>query len=390
MVRRHIGTMMLGAFVLAAPACTRDEPRETARQEAAPNDATITMNIQSRYFSDDAIKAREIDVDTEKGVVTLTGEVPSETARRQAETIAQSVTGVTRVQNNLRVEAETARAEEPRPNAPGARTPADAPASSQVNAGWITTKIQAQYFADADVKGRNIDVTTSPDGRVTLAGTVTSAAERDEAVRIARATEGVRDVNSDLRIEARPADAADKADRPVSDALTDPWITMKIESKYFMDADVKGRNIDVTTQNGAVTLDGEVHSAAEKRQAILLARSTDGVKDVRDQLRIVAARNADEATDRNEVRDAKDAASRTTTNVNDEWIEAKIQAKYFLEDDLKNDDISVDCARGVVTLQGRVESADQKRIAEDIAKETNGVRSVVNRIQITAATREPR
>jgi osmotically-inducible protein OsmY len=43
-----------------------------------------------------------------------------------------------------------------------------------------------------------------------------------------------------------------------------------------------------------------------------------------------------------------------------------------------------------VTLQGRVESADDKRIAEEIAKETDGVRNVVNRLQVTSTPRAPR
>lgn len=392
MSRRRIGTMVLGVFVLGASACTRDEPIEIAReQQGGPSDATITMNIQSRYFSDDALKAREVDVDTENGVVTLTGSVPSEAARGQAENIAQSVTGVTRVQNNLRVEAETAGVDQGRPNVPAiSRTGKSADdADDRVNASWITTKIQAQYFADVDVKGRTIDVTTSPDGRVTLAGTVTSTAERDEALRIARTTEGVREVIDRLRVEAATAGPGQPATAADRNALTDPWITMKVESKYFLDSDVKGRDIDVTTQNGIVILNGEVTSAAEKRQAVLLAESTEGVTQVRDELRVVAVR-ADDATERGGASDVKDAASRTAAAANDEWIEAKIQAKYFLEGDLKNDDISVDSARGVVTLQGRVDSADQKRIAEEIAKETDGVRNVVNRIQVTTSARAPR
>ena len=152
-----------------------------------------------------------------------------------------------------------------------------------------------------------------------------------------------------------------------------PWITMKIQAKYFLDAEVKGRNIDVTTQNGVVTLDGTVESAAEKRQAVLLARSTEGVTDVRDQLKVVAPA-ADESP--------RPADARETASVNDEWIEAKIQSKYFLADDLKTDEIKVDSVKGIVTLQGRVESADEKRTAEEIARETDGVRNVVNRLEV--------
>ena len=391
MTHLRFWSIALAALVLAGSSCARDDARETAVDpKGRPSDATITMSIQSRYFGDDTVKGHEIDVDTDEGVVTLSGSVESDAARSRAETIAQAVEGVTRVQNDLRVAPpeQVARGEDPArpaadPTRPGAGAAPSADASrpsDQVNAGWITTKIQAQYFADADVKGRNIDVTTGADGRVTLTGEVESQAEKTEAVRIARATEGVREVVDQLRIatqaEARADDAkAPAGTRPDADSATlgDPWITMKIESKYFLDAEVKGRNIDVTTQNGVVTLDGTVESAAEKRQAVLLARSTEGVTDVRDQLKVVAPA-ADESP--------RPADARETASVNDEWIEAKIQSKYFLADDLKTDEIKVDSVKGIVTLQGRVESADEKRTAEEIARETDGVRNVVNRLEV--------
>jgi osmotically-inducible protein OsmY len=202
-------------------------------------------------------------------------------------------------------------------------------------------------------------------------------------VRNARSTEGVRDVVDQLRIstEARASEGDAKAPagaRPDDATLGDPWITMKIESKYFLDNEVKGRNVDVTTENGIVTLTGEVESPAEKRQAVLLARSTEGVKDVQDQLKVVPPPAGE--TPRQADRSATEA-------VNDEWIEAKIQSKYFLAEDLKTDDIKVDSARGVVTLQGRVESMEEKRTAEEIARETDGVRNVVNRIEVTVPRR---
>jgi osmotically-inducible protein OsmY len=70
--------------------------------------------------------------------------------------------------------------------------------------------------------------------------------------------------------------------------------------------------------------------------------------------------------------------------MSDEWIETKIQSKYFLATDLKSDDIDVAASKGVVTLTGRVKTADDKRTAEEIARETDGVRNVVNRIEVGA------
>ena len=59
---------------------------------------------------------------------------------------------------------------------------------------------------------------------------------------------------------------------------------MKIQSKYFLDADVKGRQIDVDTNDGVVTLKGTVDTAEQKQQAEQIARGTEGVKRVVNQL----------------------------------------------------------------------------------------------------------
>jgi len=52
---------------------------------------------------DDAVKAGQIGVTTNQGVVTLTGEVPSANARERAETIARQTEGVTQVENRLTI-----------------------------------------------------------------------------------------------------------------------------------------------------------------------------------------------------------------------------------------------------------------------------------------------
>jgi hyperosmotically inducible protein len=59
---------------------------------------------------------------------------------------------------------------------------------------------------------------------------------------------------------------------------------MKIQSKYFLDADVKGRQIDVDTNNGIVMLKGTVDNAQQKQEAEQIARETEGVKRVVNQL----------------------------------------------------------------------------------------------------------
>src|SRR5688500_16733612 len=174
-------------------------------------------------------------------------------------------------------------------------------AGEELADGWLTTKIQSQYFADRDVKAGDIDVSTR-DAIVTLSGYVANEAAREQAVQIARNTDGVRQVTDRLRIGDAPAPGERKAAPTASEAvatagraiersagaaadrLNDARVTTMIQAKYFLDTSVKERSIDVETRNGVVTLRGAVASEAERAQALLLARNTDGVQRVEDTL----------------------------------------------------------------------------------------------------------
>ena len=76
-------------------------------------------------------------------------------------------------------------------------------ACSQSDAG-ITTAVKSKFAADDTVKAYRIDVDTK-DKVVTLKGDVETAAARERAVEIARATEGVRDVVDALVLAPAPA-----------------------------------------------------------------------------------------------------------------------------------------------------------------------------------------
>jgi hyperosmotically inducible protein len=87
----------------------------------------------------------------------------------------------------------------------------------------------------------------------------------------------------------RGAEIGDKVGRlanAAQDAISDGAITAKIKSKMALDDTIKSRDIHVSTSNGAVTLSGKVGSAAERDRAMQLARETEGVKSVTDQMQI--------------------------------------------------------------------------------------------------------
>ncbi len=68
--------------------------------------------------------------------------------------------------------------------------------------------------------------------------------------------------------------------------LKDAGITTAVKAKFAVDDLVKASNIDVDTENGIVTLSGTVATRKELTQALTLAKTVDGVKDVRNRLKI--------------------------------------------------------------------------------------------------------
>src|SRR6185436_11801547 len=179
----------------------------------------------------------------------------------------------------------------------------------------ITTAVKTKCLADSKVGGLKIDVDTDH-GIVTLTGPVNSVAEKNEAVRLAKTTAGVKSVVSKLTVETAATtghtdttdtkvkketkDAAKATKEKTKDAAkqtkeksidakeatTDASITGAVKSKLLGDTKVGGLDINVDTKDNVVTLTGKVHSAAEKNEAVRLAKTTTGVKRVVDHLTI--------------------------------------------------------------------------------------------------------
>jgi hypothetical protein len=72
----------------------------------------------------------------------------------------------------------------------------------------------------------------------------------------------------------------------VACAQSDAGITSAVKSKLAADDSVKAYKVDVDTQNKVVTLSGDVETEAQRAHAVMIARNTDGVTDVIDQLRV--------------------------------------------------------------------------------------------------------
>ena len=74
-------------------------------------------------------------------------------------------------------------------------------------------------------------------------------------------------------------------------AIDDGWIKSKIYAQYMADWNtvLNDSDIDVDVTNNMVVLNGTVKSAEAKMKAVSIAKATDGVKGVKDNLRVVAS-----------------------------------------------------------------------------------------------------
>jgi hyperosmotically inducible periplasmic protein len=151
------------------------------------DDSTVTSRIQAKFFLDQAIKVRRIDVDTHGGIVTLRGDVASDNERAQALLLARTTEGVERVEDALTVNAAI---DSP---APDAAATAEVPPPSKADDEALTSRVQARFGEEPSLKAATITV-TAKDGVVLLDGVAPTAAAKQQAITAARSTEGVLQV----------------------------------------------------------------------------------------------------------------------------------------------------------------------------------------------------
>lgn len=147
----------------------------------------------------------------------------------------------------------------------------------QMDDAGVTAALGTKYALDTEVDRYRIDIDVN-NGIVTLRGAVSSAEQRTDAERIARGTQGVKDVINELEIDPTP--------RTAGKAFEDAWIATMITSKLSVDPEVKSRNVDVDVRNGVATLSGTVETEAGRAEAEDLARSVDGVTEVVNELQV--------------------------------------------------------------------------------------------------------
>ena len=212
-------------------------------------DIDLVADVSDELFWDPKVDSAAIAVSASDGTVTLRGTVGSLREKREARKAARRVFGVVSVDNQLQVRLM------------GDQRRADAELRGDV--------LQA-LMLDSLVP-KTVDAKVD-DGFVTLTGTADWQYQRDEAEFVASNIVGALDVFDEIELEYPTSSAGD--------------VKESIGKAFKRNAAIDADDLRLTTDNGTVTIDGNVRSWAEHDEAIEAAWAAPGVTSVHDRMTV--------------------------------------------------------------------------------------------------------
>lgn len=233
-------------------------------------DARREGQISASYALNPYLRANDLQVAVRDGQAVLQCKVDEKVAKELAGEIAMQVPGVTKIDNQIVVEADY------KPNYKASSF------GSKVDDASITTAIHSKLQWTKEVDSVGTDVSTK-NGRVTLSGSADSQAAKDLAGQLSSNTRGVSSVTNNLKIRELAISEDEKENlKAVNEGhrVSDPWITAKVKSSFMFSSNINGSDIAVKTNNGIVTLSGAVANSSERAMAIETALHVRGVKNV--------------------------------------------------------------------------------------------------------------
>lgn len=194
----------------------------TSGENASPiTDHQIVLAIEERLASEPAISSKKVDVKAENGIVTFLGSVGNLFAKDRLAELAETIKGVRTVINRVSVEPHPFMEDE-----------------------YIQEQVENALEENPPTELFDIVVYIQK-GHVTLEGTVASWQEQQLAIQVAKQVKGVREVESELRIEK-------------IEGRADSDIRSEILQRIKFDAWLSDRPINVHVQDGSVSLTGRV------------------------------------------------------------------------------------------------------------------------------------
>jgi len=197
----------------------------------------------------------------------------------------------------------------------------------------------------------------SENGCVTLTGTVSDDSRRFLAQETAASLPGVSHVDNRLQVEGEPPHQH-----------SDAWVRMKVGAALLFHRNVNASATEVSVRDGVVTLRGDAESSAQKELTAGYARDVEGVKDVRNEMKVVSR--------------TPGKASELAGDIDDASITAQIKTVLLLQRSTSTVKTKVVTNDGVVTVSGKAKNDAERSLVTRLATDVRGVKHVSNDMTI--------
>jgi len=263
---RSFGTLLAAALLLVAVIAggsyyfySRSPSLQNALRsfKESSQDTATTSKVRTALLLSKHVSPFDIKVETSRGKVTLTGQVPSEEIKAVAGAIAQDTSGAQQVRNELTINPATG------------RNPEAERLSGRIADLEIRTIVSNALLQSAELRDQRIE-TQVDKCVVTLRGTVETPNQKHAAEQIAWQAPGVQGVTNNLAVtnaQATPESADEKLAR-------------RVEFELYSTKAISLKTVQIHADGGTVTLTGSVATRAEKLLAEKVAQEVEGVRKV--------------------------------------------------------------------------------------------------------------
>lgn len=218
--------------------------------------------------------------------------------------------------------------------------------------GRIVSAAKKSYVYRTYLSDDNIKI-QSNDGAVILTGEVANRSHKSMAADTVEDLPGVKSVDNQLKVKS-------------ANEHSDGWIEVKVKSALLYRRSVSGSKTSVAVKDGIVTLTGEASSQAQKDLTEEYAKDIEGVKAVKNELKVSAAPPA-----------------RTVGEViDDASITAQIKSALFMHRSTGAIKTKVTTRDGVVTVTGEAKNLAEKDLVTKLVTDIKGVNGVVNNMEV--------